>query len=84
MADTYNIGPTVPGLFRAHEDRYQEAQAEIERLRELLAEAADDLTDLINAEHPPDRRAYPSNQRRYESDMEVVIKIRAALAKEDK
>jgi hypothetical protein len=37
MADTYNIGPTVPGLFRAHEDRYQEAQAEIERLRATVS-----------------------------------------------
>jgi hypothetical protein len=33
MADTYNIGPTVPALFAAHEARYKEAGKEIERLR---------------------------------------------------
>jgi alkanesulfonate monooxygenase SsuD/methylene tetrahydromethanopterin reductase-like flavin-dependent oxidoreductase (luciferase family) len=41
MADTYNIGPTVPGLFRAHEERYREAQAEIERLKHLWYTDAD-------------------------------------------
>lgn len=35
--DTYNIGPTVPALFKAHEDRYQEAGKEIDRLKGALA-----------------------------------------------
>ena len=38
MADTYNIGPTVPGLFAAHEQRHQEAAKEVERLRAELAD----------------------------------------------
>ena len=33
MSDTYNIGPTVPGLFAAHESRFKEAADEIDRLR---------------------------------------------------
>ncbi len=37
MADTYNIGPTVPALFKAHEARYQEAQHRIRDLETKLA-----------------------------------------------
>lgn len=36
MSDTYNIGPTVPGLFAAHESRFKEAADEIDRLRATL------------------------------------------------
>lgn len=31
--DTYNIGPTTPGLFRAHEERYQELLKQLETER---------------------------------------------------
>ena len=53
MADTYNIGPTVPGLFRAHEDRYQEAQAEIERLREALRKIENARVIFTGGVRPP-------------------------------
>lgn len=33
MADTYNIGPTVPALMKAHEERYAQAQKRIEELK---------------------------------------------------
>lgn len=38
MSDTYNIGPTVPSLFAAHDRRYAEAQERIAGLRAALAE----------------------------------------------
>ena len=33
MADTYNMGATIPALFAAHEERYKKAGEEIDRLR---------------------------------------------------
>jgi len=68
----------------ATRDQREELREETERLLDLLSEAADDLTDFINAEYPPAKRVYPSDRRRYDSDMEIVRKILAALAKEDK
>ncbi len=38
MADIYNMGPTVPALFKAHETRHQKAQ---KRIAELKAENAE-------------------------------------------
>lgn len=60
MSDTYNIGPTVPALFRAHEERYQEAQKELARLRaellrvtelETAIEVRDDEITQLRAEN---------------------------------
>ena len=49
------------------------AAAEIERLRAALRECADDLAAEIEARYPaPIRRAFSSEQRRYDRDMEPV------------
>jgi hypothetical protein len=37
--DTYNVGPTIPALFEAHERRYKKAQEVITELRAQLATA---------------------------------------------
>lgn len=57
--------------------------AEIERLRSLLKECADDLAAEI--EHRYDRvKDHPAMLPRYERDMEPVTKARTALASEQK
>ena len=62
-------------------DRAEKAEAQVERMRGLLSECADDLESYINAEYPINtRNAYPSVQRRYFSNMEIVTRVRAALA----
>ena len=63
--------------------KVKEMEAEIERLKELLAEAADDLTDLIATQYPPEGKRHPRGQFHYENDMVLVYKIRAALAGEE-
>ena len=56
-----------------------EAAAEIERLRALVKDLADDLEAELNGHYPPEIRAYPSEQRRYERDMANVYEARRAL-----
>ena len=55
------------------------AYEEIERLRALVKELADDLEAELNSHYPPEVRAYPSEQRRYERDMANVYEARRAL-----
>ena len=55
------------------------AVEEIERLRALVTELADDLEAKIKARYPEAWREYPSEQRRYERDMELVRRARAAV-----
>lgn len=53
--DTYNIGPTVPALFEAHERRYKAAVAEIERLEKengVLRAYIDGLKALLKEIRP--------------------------------
>ena len=52
---------------------------EIEQLRALLEECADDLEAMIEAQYPPEARKYPSEARRYERDIDLVRRARAAL-----
>jgi hypothetical protein len=52
---------------------------EIERLRALVKDLADDLEAEVNGHYPPEVRAYPSEQRRYERDMANVYEARRAL-----
>lgn len=53
---------------------------EVERLRALLTYAADDLAWYVRSEWPEQTTAiYPSVQKRYERDMDLVYRIRAAL-----
>ena len=51
---------------------------EIERLKALLTEAADDLTSYVSHEHDA-RNEYPDQMRRYKRDMDLVNRIREAL-----
>jgi len=59
-----------------------EAAEEIERLRELLEEAAADLALQCDHEHQA-RETYPDEMRRYKRDMDLVNRIRAAIGKQD-
>ena len=54
--------------------------ADNERLRALVKDLADDLEAELNGHYPPEVRAYPSEQRRYERDMVNVYEARRALA----
>jgi len=55
-----------------------EAADEIERLKALLAEAADYLAIQVGEDHPG-REIYPDIMRRYKRDMDLVNRIREAL-----
>lgn len=46
-----------------------------------LMECADDLEAEIEARYPPAIREYPGEKRRYDRDIAVVHRARAALAK---
>jgi len=45
----------------------------------LVKDLADDLEAELNGHYPPEVRAYPSEQRRYERDMANVYEARRAL-----
>ena len=47
--------------------------------RKVLAELADDLAIEIDQNYPPESRMYPSEQRRYKGEMEIVNLARALL-----
>lgn len=51
---------------------------EIERLRVSLRECSDDLATLID-DHYAGTLHYPSQKRRYDRDMDVVLRARAIL-----
>ena len=55
------------------------AEAERDALRELVKELADDLAGEIEANYPLAARQYPSEQRRYDRDMDVILRAHAAL-----
>jgi hypothetical protein len=57
---------------------YGKLADEIERLRALAKELADDLEAEIDA-HYAKTKDYPSELRRYERDMDSVRRARAAL-----
>ena len=50
-----------------------------EEWREVMKELADDLAIEIDQDYPPERRAYPSEQRKYEGEMVIVNRARALL-----
>jgi len=62
---------------RLHVER-RERKAEIERLKALVKELADELDVLVEARYSG-TKGYPSEQRRYERDIEPVKRARAAL-----
>ena len=63
---------------KRHPEPYNSWADEIERLKELLAEARDDIHDEVINRYPF-RDTYPDDQRRYERDMNIVNRIDAAL-----
>lgn len=54
---------------------------ELDRLRVALRDCADDLEAEINAKYQAANRAYPSEERRFQRDMETVRQARAELAR---
>lgn len=48
--------------------------------REILAELADDVKCNVAAEYPPETRHYPSQKRRFDEAMEIVLRAEAMLA----
>lgn len=74
---------------RLQEDTWaleQKLRADNERLTRRIAQLgtlvealADDLECELNGHYPPEVRAYPSEQRRYERDMANVYEARRAL-----
>jgi hypothetical protein len=49
-------------------------------LREALKECSDDLAELVKSQYPTP--IHPSQQRRYDRDMEPVVRARALLSQE--
>ena len=64
---------------RYWEGRYRDEAKDNERLRALVKDLADDVESEVNGHYPPEVRAYPSEQRRYERDMANVYEARRAL-----
>ena len=56
---------------------------DIERLQTLLREARDDIREDVSNRYPW-KDQYPQDMLRYERDMDIVLRINAALAGEDK
>lgn len=54
-------------------------KAENDRLRELLRECSDELEAEVNAHYGGTQHDYPSEKRRYDRDMDPVIRARSAL-----
>ena len=55
-------------------------EAEIERLRALVRDLADDLASELRGRYwSPDGTVHPAEQRRYERDMANVYEARRAL-----
>lgn len=69
-------------LFAAGIFYLRKAEAEIKRLRELLSEARDDIRCEVENRIPAESRHYPAEMRRYQSDMDLVHRIDAALGAE--
>ena len=57
----------------------QAAPSVPEEWRRVMAELADDLAIEIDQNYPPESRVYPSEQRRYKGEMEIVNRARALL-----
>jgi len=57
----------------------RELEDKNERLAAALKTCADELSYYVEAEYPPEWRKYPSQQAKYEGDMQAVIDARAAL-----
>ena len=61
-------------------ERIKELETQLAEARELLAEAANDLTVYVGVEYPVElRNQYPSVQRKSERDMDLVYRINAKL-----
>lgn len=61
-------------------DRRQSLVDDVERLRDLLAEARDDLSTSVDQEYPAAVcRQYPDIARRHYRDMDLCRRIDAAL-----
>jgi hypothetical protein len=60
------------------EDLVIEAADEIEKLRALLKECADELADQVEGQYAK-TKDHPAMKRRYDRDMQLVRDARAAL-----
>lgn len=69
-------GECIKGMIDA-QDRADTLQARVKALSSLLAECADELAEDIGHRHGDP--VHPSQKRRYERDMDAVIRARAAL-----
>ena len=67
---------------QALRDITAEKDKEIERLRELLEEAAADLSIQCDHDHQS-RHTYPDEMRRWKRDMDLVYRIKDAIRNQD-
>jgi hypothetical protein len=65
-------------LVKASGDMEMSYDSEIERLRELLEEAAEELTTIFDMAYP-DRTDYPDEMRRWKRDMDLVYRIKDTI-----
>jgi hypothetical protein len=64
-------------------DRIYAVEAQLAAARELMAEAAEDIGYMVNAEyHGPDD-VHPAMRAKYTRDMEIVSRLTAALTQGD-
>lgn len=61
----------------------KEIAAELEEANGLIRELASDLEAEIGSSYPPASRKYPSEQRRFKRDMDVVYRAKSFLRRQD-
>ena len=71
----------IVGLQRL--DRIYAVEAQLAAARKLMAEAAEDIEYMVNAEYHGPNDVHPAMRAKYTRDMEIVTRIDAALTQED-
>jgi regulator of replication initiation timing len=79
VADLIEDGNDLRSEIRHYQREYGRLEAQVEALSKALAECADDLEASVNAEYAG-TLDYPSMMRKFERDMEPVVRARAALS----
>jgi len=64
--------------------KYEDLEAERDKLKGLLKKTADELEDEINARYPEYTLGYPNYVQKKKNDMETVLEARAALGETEK
>ena len=74
-----NTWHEFPDKIVRERDEIEQLRTENAALRECLRECADDLEAELDARYRPHDNIHPAMERRYDRDMEPVLRARALL-----